>query len=280
MLSLALLACGSAQQARILVVGDLMLDRDVRQAIARHGADWPFAEIAPVFSGHDLVVANLEGPLTEHPSEATARHLVFTFDPALAPVLRRAGFTTLGLANNHTFDFGPEGLTSTRKTLADAGLSAYGDPRNASDLSTIATVDGLRVALVGYSQFGGDVSAVTAEIARVRSLADYVIVSPHWGTEYDLRPTMFERVTARAFVAAGADLVAGSHPHVVQPSETVDGKSVWYSLGNFLFDQEGSAATRVGLALDVTLTRDGTGPVTATIAEIPLDIARGQVRAR
>ena len=180
------------------------------------------------------------------------------------PLLRRAGFDALSLANNHTGDFGPVALVETVDALADspiAGFSAGATLRDASR-PVILEAGGTRFAFVGFNAIGetpaatddspgalsvrmpprtgplvpADLDRVTRIIERAGRQADAVVVLPHWGTQYTHAPEPIQREVARALVDAGADLVVGGHPHWVQGIDAVDGVPVLHSLGNFVFD--------------------------------------------
>ncbi len=236
----------------LTAVGDIMLDRYVRTILNRRDPLFPFSTIDQYLMG-DLVVGNLEGPFTTAESVATDTHLVFTFDPALAPVLHAAGFTDLSLANNHTLNFGQRGLDNTRQVLAEASLHAFGDPRNAPGYSVTETVGGQPVALIGYHGLSGGLEKVVSEVRQADAAGMFVVVMAHWGNEYQLGVTNRQRDDAHALVEAGADLIIGAHPHVVEPFEIYQQKFIAYSLGNFLFDQFFSDETVHGLLLQFSV---------------------------
>jgi poly-gamma-glutamate synthesis protein (capsule biosynthesis protein) len=162
----------------------------------------------------------------------------------------------VSLANNHSLDFGREGLEGTRAYLRSAGVGFFGDPLEPSKKSVVMDVNGLRVALVGFNEFLGvdSVLGTEAEIRALRPASDYVIVFAHWGEEY-VPAVERQRVAGRAFIDAGADAVIGAHPHVIQEIEEYKGKSIYYSLGNFIFDQYWEEGVRRGMALELNLFR-------------------------
>ncbi|HEU0081018.1 MAG TPA: CapA family protein [Candidatus Paceibacterota bacterium] len=238
--------------ATIVAMGDIMLDRTVRTVIDRQGFGYVFDGIREIFSGAQAVVGNLEGGFTDTPSISVVDHTIlhFTFDPRLAPELRALGFDTVSLANNHAYDFGASGFASTRRYLGQAGIASFGSPSNDENLSIIRDVEGLNVAFVGYHEFySPSVKPIVERIASLRGLADFIIVYPHWGVEYEKGFTPGQQERAHAFIDAGADAVIGAHPHVIEPIEIYRGKPIFYSLGNFIFDQDFSLATRQGLTL-------------------------------
>lgn len=240
----------------IVAVGDIMLDRTVREKIDAYGPGYPFEDIKQIFAGADIAVGNLEGGFTDNPSVSMSNHeiLHFTFDPSLAAELKKLGFTALSLANNHSADFGMRGYDSTVKYLELAGIAPFGSPSNDFGIATMLEAHGLKVALIGYHEFySPSVQPIVDEIEILRKTADFIIVYPHWGVEYEQGFNLDQQSIARAFIDAGADAVIGAHPHVIEPIEIYKGKAIFYSLGNFMFDQDFSMATRQGLTLRITV---------------------------
>ncbi|MES3031082.1 MAG: CapA family protein [Patescibacteria group bacterium] len=265
----------------LFVVGDMMLDRNVRNIINRTGFDLFFSGIAETVRTADLAAANLEGPFTTYPSvtaSLVSKELRFTFDPALAEKLSILGFDVLGLANNHTLNFGREGFAMTRRFIGESGMFYYGDPNNRESISTIITKGGIRVGFVGFNEFSyADYDKVFAEIEQIRPLVDVLIVSPHWGPEYETEPTPKMKKWAREFIDSGADAVIGAHPHVVGVTEEYQNKKIYYSLGNFVFDQYFSEETMTGLGvlIDIEKIEDQT---TLRYTDIPLRIDQKGIR--
>ena len=242
----------------LLFLGDLMFDRGIRKVAAAKGNDFIFQGVRALLAGHRLVIANLEGPITSRPSVSLGRppqeknHYLFTFPPGLAPTLKRHHVNLVHLGNNHLLDFGPEGLAQTRKHLESSGVGWFGDPLDETHRWIIKPVNGVKLALVSYNQFTPQaVDKTLSDLKQVRPQADLVILYAHWDAEYRGQPGDRTRSLAHLFIDQGADLVIGSHSHTVQPPETYQGKMIYYSLGNFIFDQGGREETRRGLALEV-----------------------------
>lgn len=256
--------------AHVLFVGDVMLDRNVAAHARADGWDALFAGVMPLFRFEDSIVANLEGTITASSSVAIGDNLQFTFATSSASFLRSLGITAVSLSNNHADDFGSQGLVSTRAYLDNADIARFGSPDNQSDLSTKLDVEGSRVCLVGYEGFIRiDPAPIAAEIARLRPDCDYLVATMHAGEEYQATTTTaLQRQAAHAFIDAGADAVIGTHPHVIEPMELYEGKPIFYSLGNFMFDQNFSWATMHGLAVEATLGAEST-----TYRLIPITIA-------
>jgi len=252
--------------ASVLIGGDVMLDRTVRLIAERSGYDSLFATITPLLRNEDIVVANLEGPITSNssltllPSGHTTPTLTFTADPAAAPALKNAGFTLVSLANNHTNDFGSAGLDNTKFYLKQSGVAWFGSPGNAGHNEAVVTVKGIKIAFVGYEQFNNTADSILADIGRLAADGDFVVVEAHWGDEYSATSSVAQRSLARRMVAAGADAIVGSHPHQLEDKVFMGGVPVFYSVGNLLFDQYFSPETMVGNLVELTLSKaaDGT----------------------
>lgn len=245
---------GTGETVRILFVGDIMLDRLVAVHARREGDAVLFDGVAELLRAADIVVGNLEGSITTFPSvaERDPKILRFTFDPRFARALKDAGFDALSLANNHALDFGVEGYAQTVGFLQDAGIAPFGHPLNTESLSTSVAVGSTVVCFLGYhSLFDPDSAWVVAELKRLRPLCSYMVVMAHWGEEYQHEPTAHQRAMAHTFVDLGADMVVGAHPHVVQPVEIYNNRAIFYSLGNFIFDQNFQSEVRRGVALQV-----------------------------
>lgn len=251
-------------QVTFLFGGDLQFDRHIRQKAAEHGGyEALFVGFEDLFASVDGVIANLEGPVTDFDSVSVGsavgsqNNFLFTFSPEVVPVLKKLGFTLLNIGNNHILNFGPEGLAQTRAYLSNGGIAYWGSVGGDTwleDSFIEYEVKNTSFLFVNYNQFlWGDVDELLAEMTRKKAQLqpDFVVVYTHWGTEYQTVASQFYQDLARRFVAAGADMVIGSHPHVVQQSEVITGAPVYYSLGNFVFDQYFEDAVRRGLLLKV-----------------------------
>jgi len=239
---------------RVLFVGDIMLDRNVARTILADGPDAIFAGIGALLSDSDLRVGNLEGTITSSSSVAQKDNSIlrFTFDPAqTAAVLNPMNFDALSLANNHSLDFGQIGYTETRRRLKESGIAAFGHPYNApGKISTTLLVKDKTICLVGFhSLYSATTTVVVEEIKTLRPNCWRVVAFAHWGEEYQERSNAAQQAAAHEFIDAGADLVVGAHPHVVQEHEVYKGKAIFYSLGNFMFDQNFFWGTTHGLAV-------------------------------
>ncbi|HEV7449005.1 MAG TPA: CapA family protein [Candidatus Paceibacterota bacterium] len=246
----------------IIFVGDIMLDRNVAVHAEAVGTQALFAGVQSLLKSADARVANLEGTITQNPSIARQDHTIlhFTFDPALAQAaLAPLNLSAVSLANNHAYDFGRLGFDTTQEYLKSWGIKAFGHPYNARDISTVLDVRGKQFCLVGYhALYDPSTTEVVQEIQRLKPSCYRVIAFAHWGVEYEPQASAEQVAQAHALVDAGADLVIGAHPHVVENIETYSGKAIFYSLGNFMFDQDFSWATTHGLAVKVTFDATST----------------------
>jgi poly-gamma-glutamate capsule biosynthesis protein CapA/YwtB (metallophosphatase superfamily) len=260
--------------ATLIAMGDIMLSRVVGQKLRQHGNAYAFEKMADELRKGDIVFANLETPITA--GREITSGMSFRSDPGVEYAMKDAGITVLSLANNHTPNFGEKGIIDTVALLDKAGIAHAGAGKDLAAASAPAVVEaqGLTVAFLAYNDsdvvpasYGAaekhagtniiDGKRVAGDIAAARKLADLVIVSMHSGTEYVLEPNARQKAFAHAAIDGGADLVIGHHPHVVQRAEVYKGKYVFYSLGNFVFDQMWSADTRRGLVLKIRLGEDG-----------------------
>ncbi|MCW5942405.1 MAG: CapA family protein [Fimbriimonadaceae bacterium] len=263
----------------LAAVGDIMLGRYVARRIAREGAHALFDAARPALDA-DLTFGNLECVLGDAPFARPKRFLL-RGDPASASALAKAGFDVLSVANNHAVDAGEPGLRQTLRALEDDGVNPVGHRAE----PTVVVRKGLRVAFLAITDFPvdppglvrqTDESTLAGDIADARRRADVVVVSWHWGTEGSHLPSDRQRRLARLAADAGADLVLGHHPHVLQPIEWLPAKDgrrclVAYSLGNFVFDAT-RPAERQTLVLRATLAKNGV----QSYATVPFRIRQGR----
>lgn len=248
-------------EVRLLVAGDMFFDRSLR-LLAERGDDYLFTCMDPLIERVDFAVGNLEGPITNAPSvsrgsvEGSPENYVFTFPPAVPALLLRHGFTLVNIGNNHIGNFGWEGVVSTREHLAAAGVGYFGGIGGSEPVAR-SDYGGVPLSFVGYNEFGGATpQEVAQKIIKERAEGRVVVVYTHWGDEYSTANARLAPI-ARMFVEAGASAVVGSHPHVVGLHETIRGAPVYYSLGNFIFDQYFDEQVSHGLVLLLTIRADG-----------------------
>lgn len=256
----------------LTAVGDIMLDRYVWSKIQTKGTAYPFDKIQTQFKGADVVLANLEGPFTSSKKHAVAGgSLSFNFDPVMIPILKKVGLTTLLLGNNHTLNQGQAGLDNTKVLLKKNGLEYFGDPKNRAGTTVTKTINGEKVCFIGYDSLDGTITQVLNDVKAAHKRKEYVIVAPHWGAEYQLGIQKSLQTQAHQLIDAGADMILGGHPHVVEPFELYKGKFIAYSLGNFIFDQYFSADTQQELMLKLRFS-----PSSITVSIIPMTSVSSQ----
>jgi poly-gamma-glutamate synthesis protein (capsule biosynthesis protein) len=256
------------QPTKLIFVGDIMLSRYIGSLMFKNG-DWryPFLEIADYLKGADLTFGNLEGPMSARGVKVGSIYS-FEDDPRSIEGLTYAGFDVLSVANNHIWDYGRLAFEDTMKTLEDHGMSHVGGGANFDTVHTsiIREVKGTKIAFLAYTSllppFLGtkearpavafpDKDQMILDIQKARAMADIVIVSFHWGNEYATVHNSFQEELAHAAIDAGANMIVGHHPHVIEDIERYNDGYIAYSLGNFVFDQSFSDDTRHGLLLDV-----------------------------
>jgi len=245
----------------LLFVGDLSFDRHIRESINTHDYTWPLKELTDFLQGFDLVIVNLESPITNNPSISLGsipgepRNFSFTSSPETAVALAENNIRLVNLGNNHILNFGSQGLAQTKKYLIDNQIDYFGNTgQPTSDRTIIKTINQLKLGFVNYNQFTkGGFEATREDLMALRSQVDVLIVFCHWGEEYQPVAGIEIQSLAHQFIELGADLVIGTHPHVIQQQEIYQGQPIYYSLGNFVFDQYFQPETKKGLLVGVTL---------------------------
>ena len=258
-----------AAEARVslLAVGDVMLSRMVGSRMLENGYEYPFEKVAEDLQAAAITFGNLESPIIAgRPIESG--EMVFRADPEVAPVLADVGFDVLSLANNHIRNFGQDGLAETLRLLDEQAIKHVGAGLSPAEARSPAIIErsGLKFGFLAYTYDSTaiengpvplDIQLMEEDVAGLRPEVDFVIVSMHAGAEYQPRPGNRQIAFAHAAIDAGAEVVIGHHPHVVQTAEIYEGKYIFYSLGNFVFDQMWSWDTRRGLGVRLVFTKDG-----------------------
>lgn len=237
-------------ETTIILTGDIMLGRSVMgTSLSKHDPSYPFRKVSAVLKKANIVFGNLENPIISicPPSDSG---FTFCADPKMIYGLTYAGVSVVNLANNHTKNYGEDGLIQTEKYLTDNGISYVG----AENLVT-KVINGTRFGFLGFYLIDRTPSDADYQLIKdSKKKVDVLLVMVHWGIEYTSEPTDSQRSTAKDIVAAGADVIVGSHPHWVQTIDTINGTPVFYSLGNFVLDQAWSEETKKGLAIRLTFT--------------------------
>jgi poly-gamma-glutamate synthesis protein (capsule biosynthesis protein) len=244
----------------VLSFGDIMLDRGVRTIMEKRGRD-PFEYIKKDIDEirkFDVVIANLEGPIVEmNRKDCQQKAYNFQFASTTPDRLKSIGITMVTIANNHSYDCYKVGFESTKKYLQSAGIEYIGDTPVEKSF-VIKDIHGKKVAFVGIDQTmsSSKLPLFYELVKKLKSENDYVLVHVHWGTEYELKETAVQKAIAYTLIDNGVDVVFGHHPHVPEPVEVYKGKVVFYSLGNFVFDQYFSQEVQTGLALKLKSSED------------------------
>jgi poly-gamma-glutamate synthesis protein (capsule biosynthesis protein) len=224
----------------------------VEARIRKYGLGWPFEKVSEALQSADLAFCNLECPLSLNGIKVPKR-FCFKADPNLVHCLIGAGFDIVSLANNHTLDCNRNGLVETMHYLDKWKVGHVGAGKTSAyaALPRFVDVNGLRIAFLARNELLPEgvwvrpdapgiahlePDRLVDEVSRSARQADVVIVSLHWGVEYRKTPEKEQVKLARKLVDAGADMVLGHHPHVIQPVEKYHGGVIAYSMGNFVFD--------------------------------------------
>lgn len=235
----------------IVMTGDTMLGRAVNYNTIKSGdINWPFINITDQLKKYSLVITNLENPLITN-CRLTLSGMVFCGDLAHADALKNANIKLLSLANNHSLNYGKDGLDQTVKVLSDIDLIPFGVTN-----PVIYEHNGYKIALLGFDDIECNPKYIECvsdqnivdDLALAKSLMpDLIVVVPHWGSEYTDKPNTRQIKNAKLMIDNGADIILGNHPHWVQSIEVYKNKLIVYSHGNFVFDQMWSQKTRQGV---------------------------------
>lgn len=265
----------STTTATFLAVGDINLSRSVAsEIIKQNNVDYPFLGMADVLKSTDFNFANLESPIAPAGKQVIGGNsLIFGAPAANAQALKDYNFQIVNSANNHAFDQGLAGIDITSSTLDGLGIKHEGTGDNLDQAWKPAAVEvnGIKICFVGASfsslNDGGKVTntyvARIEDTARLKSAidtakaeCDFVVATMHAGIEYTKVPNSAQTTFAHNAIDDGADMVIGAHPHWVQPIEKYKNKYIFYSLGNFIFDQSWSQDTSEGLTLKITISKN------------------------
>ncbi|MCW8855437.1 MAG: CapA family protein [Gammaproteobacteria bacterium] len=255
---------------RISAVGDIMLGGTAEPVLTEYGYDYPFEKVSPLFLNSDIVIGNLEGPLTTHetPYSTDKTYLFKTPPDKVAPALKKAGFTIMNLANNHILDYGVKGMEDTIQALEASKLQYLGIGNNLQQArnSLIVESQGYKIGFLSYSltfpksfwatdktpgtAFGHE-HEIRTDVRLLKQIADLVVVSFHWGREKTTELREYQPMLAHAAIDEGASFIIGHHPHILQAIETYKHGIILYSLGNFTF---GSYSKNSAVSIVATLT--------------------------
>lgn len=272
---LALLA-GAAragdESVSLIFAGDVMLDDGPGRLIAAGGD--PLAAVAPLLAEADYRIANLECSVSSRGASLPGKPYTFRADPGVLRVMQ-GRFDAVAVSNNHSGDFGPDAFLDTIEHAEQAGIRTFGGGRNLQDAHAPLWLhkNGLRIAVLGYNEYKprsfeagasrpgvawSEDSEVISDIRAARKAGAHIVIPfMHWGWENRHTPSLRQRALARRMIDAGASLVVGGHPHVIQDAELYRGRLIVYSLGNFVFDGFDLPEERQGWLLRLEVDRRG-----------------------
>jgi len=268
--------------------GDVSLDPAQIPAFRTHGYDWAWSGLDGLFDRDDLTIVNLECPATDI-VDPEPKAFTFRCDPEALPDARDSGVDVVSQANNHAYDQGPTGLVDSLDAIRAAGLASVGAGADESEALRAARFElrGWTVAVVGIDQVldpldqvagpnkpgtaaGHDFRLALRAVRDAAATSDLVFVMIHWGVELEARPRPYQVRQAHRMIDAGADVIFGAHPHVLQPMETYRGRPIFYSLGNLVWPRISDEASVTAVA-EVTVAPDGTIHVRMVPIEIVSD---------
>lgn len=234
----------------VLATGDIIPARSVNmQSSVKNDYTWAFLQTYSLLSNADITFINLESPLIEK-CDLTREGMIFCGNPNHVTGLKLAGVDIANLANNHSYNYGESGIQNTSNILTQNSIQVIGVKK-----PVIYEVRGLKFGFLGYNDVGttpmylskADEGQIRADIEAIRNLVDIVVVSFHWGIEYQHQPSARQIQLAYQTIDNGADLIIGNHPHWIEPVEIYKGKLIMYAHGNFIFDQMWSEETKTGV---------------------------------
>jgi gamma-polyglutamate biosynthesis protein CapA len=248
-------------EIKLLFIGDIMMTRSVEEKIKDLNKKFifPFLNILNYLKTFDYVISNLEGPISDKGIKIGNKYS-FRMKPEVAEALSKANIKIVNLANNHIFDYGKIAFEDTLKNLEKNNINYFGN----SYEPLIIEKEGIKIGFLGFSDFlkylevkENKIGIAVANnnlseiIKKAKEKVDILIVSFHWGEEYQELANERQRKLAKIAIDSGADLVIGHHPHVIQDIEKYKDKFIFYSLGNFIFDQNFSKETMIGGGVEV-----------------------------
>ncbi|OKP95993.1 CapA family protein [Paenibacillus sp. P46E] len=292
----------AGKTVKLNFAGDVIFSGKAGEILQQKGYDYSYTALDGMFKKDDLTVLNLETPITTGGVGAANKQFVFKGDPKALDSLKAAGVDAVNLANNHTLDQGEEGLLDTLEHLSKRGIPYVGGGADAAEAYSAKYFErnGIRIALLGFTRVMPvmewkaetgkpgvasvyDSAEALKAIAAARTQADLVIVMVHWGKERIEQYDSVQQALGHSFIDAGADLVMGGHPHVLQGIEPYKGKWIAYSAGNFIFTRSQTRATWDTAVFQAECSAQGQcsmklRPMNAELAQpVPMNEVDGQL---
>lgn len=246
-----------SKEITMVFSGDILLSSYVLNNYENSGINGVISEeLLGEMQNADLTMVNEEFPFSTRGTQAQDKQFTFRVDPSYVKILQEMGIDVVTLANNHALDYGTQALSDSFQTLDDAGIAyvGAGDSRERAAEAYITELGGKTFGFLAASRVIPEVSwnidnqqpgmlctydstALCEAIKKAKEKCDYVAVYVHWGIERENMPEDYQRELGKAYIDAGADIVIGAHPHVLQGIEYYNGKPIVYSLGNYIFNQ-------------------------------------------
>lgn len=238
------------------IAGDVMMDSSVRSQVNKHGYDYPWEMVKEHFQKSHLGIVNLETSITRRGTKWPDKAFNFRSDPKNLNPMKEAGVDVVTLANNHILDYGNQGFIDTLDHLKRRSIPYAGGGRNKAEAleGTIIEKEGVKIGVLSFSRVVPDVrwyatnkrpgivgaydcctQDMMKRIKEMKEEVDILVLSLHWGVERSTKPRKQEIAVAKNAIDAGADVIMGHHPHVLQGIEIYKDKPIFYSLGNFVF---------------------------------------------
>lgn len=264
----------------MLFVGDVMLARHVERLIEANGIAYPFAHIHTLLHTPDVTIGNFEAAIPEHHVETPERGMVFSVRAPYLSALKLAGFDILSLANNHSYDYGDKGFSNTKKECDRISIACIGTAGKLNDMSShVYTKNGRSIGLLFVHTlfYTPDNDEIRKLFTALSQKSEFQFVYIHWGDEYALEHNVFQEKLAKTLIDAGADAIIGHHPHVIQDIDIYNGAPIFYSLGNFIFDQYFSEHVMQGLVVSADV---GSTTIKFALEVVDSSLVRSQPRVQ
>lgn len=238
-------------------VGDVMLARNVETVQRNYGADYVFVAMETVPTS-TVLIGNFESSIAVDHTQTPDFGFSFSTPTSSILSLKKFGFAYLSLANNHSYDTGADNFAYTQEVISDHDMVPFGDQRLSTSSTTYVELDTKKVALIGLYALtqAPDMDRMQVEMEVAEANSDFQVVYVHWGPEYQLTHSVFQETLAKQLIDLGADAIIGHHPHVVQDIQLYKDVPIFYSLGNFVFDQYFSLDVQEGLWVDIRFEND------------------------